>query len=131
MYRIGDVEAVLVCAAAMGYEYKVSTKQMDPDGLHVPVLLVKHNGEFEEYWPITDNDQAMRLAKKFMLKVNFFDNSAEFHMQGGSSLRAKSDDSVNSAIVDCVVECMMFTMTEEVAIPLRKALEQFTIDMVE
>lgn len=94
-----DLEMTKLCAEAMGLDWEAEQKRMaDRDGKWL-------NGyETPRYDPLTNDAQAMALAKRFMMEVDFFAGAASIKKPGASGWGyiAFSDDSINRAIVECV-----------------------------
>jgi hypothetical protein len=102
------VQKVSFCAKAMGYDYQVELSDDDkPDKV---VLLFTG----ERYWPLTNEFQAMELAKKFYMTLSFFDNSAVVeHPVDGTMDQTKtfSNETINHAIVDAVIKYQLLLGT--------------------
>lgn len=89
-----DLEMTRLCAEAMGD------------------LCLEHTEEgylLSSYWqrkydPIHDDAQAMALAKKFMLDVDFFSGTVSRDFSGEERFTTHSDESINRAIVECVAK---------------------------
>lgn len=92
-----DIEMVRLCAAAM--EIPIS----EASGNQPQHLFRIGNVGGSSYWPLTDDVQAMSLAKRFMLKLDLFAGSASLPQESCNNLYLRYDeDSINRAIVMCI-----------------------------
>lgn len=95
-----ELEMTVAVAGAMLFDYYTVSNNHPQHTIRIKYRL----GPNENYWPITNDAQAMAIAKKFMLKLDFFVGSAEFtdFGDGADVFRRFSDESINRAIVECV-----------------------------
>lgn len=93
------LEQVRLCAKAMELDV------VDfPSSPRVWLTPKQFEPEPSLYWPITNDAQAMDLAKKFMLSVNFFEGYVSLGYGTTRLYRSFSDESINHAIVECVAK---------------------------
>lgn len=100
-----DIDTTRLCAEAMGYK----DFRALPDG-HFTGRNLRYEVLGEHGWALYDplqyDAQAMALAKRFMMEVDFFAGAASIKKPGASGWGyiAFSDDSINRAIVECVAK---------------------------
>lgn len=102
-----DLEMTKLCAGAMGYDYAV----LNPADAS---FVYCHGTGPGEYAPLRNDAQAMALARRFMMTLDFFAGHAALPIPGSFGERHStfSDESINRAIVECVA-AMQFDRTAQ------------------
>ena len=98
-----DFELAQMCAYAMGINYVINA--LEPKEESIGYLDIHGNKCI--YWPFTNDKQAMDLVKRFQLSINAFIGFAslgyvEDDDSEHDSFLSFSDESINTAIVECV-----------------------------
>jgi hypothetical protein len=96
--KMSELDQVRLCAKAMGCEVWEASQNKP---CHTIRFLHPVNAD-DQYWPITNDAQAMALVKRFMLKIDAFTGTAEISWDGNVKFKTYSDLSLNHAIVECV-----------------------------
>jgi hypothetical protein len=105
---MSDIEMTKLCAEAMGLEIGITPSPDEYVTAETLSGMVWINNRFGVgvYDPLEEDEQAMALAKRFMMKLDFFAGAAS--MPNFSSTDdpgiAFSDESMNRAIVECVAK---------------------------
>jgi hypothetical protein len=107
-----DLELVKACAEAMGLPLLPAydkgdiryRHQSDDNGLMVATDAQHYFTERGSYDPLHDDAQAMALARRFMLEVDFFVNSASTPPSAERQSIHYCDENINRAICECVAK---------------------------
>jgi len=103
-----DLEITKLCAEAMGLRWTMPSGTGSTGCQYVWVPLPEDHPSWDGgqmmYDPLHDDAQAMALAKRFMLDVDFFSMSAYRDFEGEERFGSHSDESVNRAICECVAK---------------------------
>lgn len=95
-----DLEMTRLCAKALGLEVRDVEESVDGD-TWVAVLAFDDG---ETYEPLHNDAQAMALAKRFMLDVDFFAGAVSTPPSATNHFTTYCDESINRAIVECVAK---------------------------
>lgn len=100
-----DLVATKLCAEAMGEDY---FRQPIRDVV-LGDCVIRGNTVHAGWNPITNDAQAMALARRFMMTLDLFAGAASIPNLTGSDCSAHrfiafSDESINRAIVECVAK---------------------------
>ena len=114
-----DLEMTKLCADAIGHHAIGGWQEQAPNAPCLWCYKVwpdpEDNGGIFKFDPINDDAQAMALAKRFMMDVDFFSGSASIPSlspHGGHKFIAFSDESINRAIVECVAKMQSAVVIE-------------------
>ena len=91
-----QIDNIVLCAKAMELDFYLNSKN-----------TIEHTVRVgnSSYCPYINDDQAFKLAKRFMLKLDIFSGTAEFPTEVHKfSLKCFSDISINYAIVECIAK---------------------------
>jgi hypothetical protein len=100
-----DLELVKRCAEKFGFEPYEDQSQWKIEAPAVACKLGIWSGQCIVYNPLTDDAQAMALAKYFMLAVDFFAQYVAAPVSCKEDIRIYFDgegETANHAIVECV-----------------------------
>lgn len=108
--NVVKVETILVFLGTRYWKTPVSDPFFTPT---TSLNIYLGGGYSKNYWPLTNDEQAFELAKRFEMKVDFQLKKAVINNQYGL-FTAESDKSVNAAIVECAVSAITTLLSQKI-----------------